>query len=224
MNTAVGYIRVSTEEQSREGISLEMQTEKIKQYAGLNDLTILEIIEDAGVSGKTIKARPGVQRVLSLVRSKQVDGVIVYSLSRLGRNTIEILEMTETMDKYGVALHSITEKLDTQSAMGRFFFTLTASLAQMERQLISERTAAALATKKGKGEKTGGSVPYGYTVADGVLVAEESEQIVISFVRKLRQQGLSIRRIAYTLTSEGTFNRKGRPFQHTQIVRILKAA
>ena len=108
MKRAVGYIRVSTEEQSREGISLEMQAAKIRAYAELNDLELVDTVEDAGISGKSIKARPGIQAVLKMVEARKIDAVIVYKLDRLARNTIECLNMAEGMDKAGCALHSIS--------------------------------------------------------------------------------------------------------------------
>jgi site-specific DNA recombinase len=224
MKKAVGYVRVSTEEQSREGVSLEMQAAKIRQYAELNDLALVEVIEDAGISGKSIKARPGIQSVLDMVKGRQVEAVICYKLDRLARNTIECLEMAKIMDKAGVALHSISEKLDTQSALGRFFFTLIASLAEMERGIISERTAAALAQKRSNGEKTGGSVPYGYRAETGRLIPEPNEQRAIRRIRELRAEGYSYQRIADALSKEGIFTRKGTPFRETQIIRIWKAA
>jgi site-specific DNA recombinase len=221
---AVGYIRVSTEEQSREGISLEMQAAKIRQYVELNDLNLVEILEDAGISGKSIKARPGIQEVLSLVKTRQADAVIVYKLDRLARNTVETLAMASLMDKAGCALHSICEKLDTQSALGRFFFTLTASLAEMEKRLISERTAAALQQKRINGEKTGGDCPYGYKDEAGKLVKDESEQFVISRIHELKANGFSLRRTVSALEAEGFHTRKGTAFSKTQVGRILKAA
>ncbi|HMK34552.1 MAG TPA: recombinase family protein [Desulfomonilaceae bacterium] len=225
MKRAVGYIRVSTEEQSREGISLDMQTAKIRIYADLNDLNLTEIIQDAGISGKTIKARPGIQAVLDMVRAEKTDAVIVYKLDRLARNTIETLEMAKLMDKAGCALHSICEKLDTQSALGRFFFTLTASLAEMERGIISERTAAALAQKKANGMKTGGSRPYGYqAAADGKLIPDPHEQVIISRIRAFRTNGSSLNQIKQELEREGIKPRMGARWHINQIVRILKAA
>jgi site-specific DNA recombinase len=225
MKRAVGYIRVSTEEQSREGISLDMQAAKVRAYAELNDLDLVGIVEDAGISGKSIKARPGIQEVLSMVRARTVDAVIVFKLDRLARNTIEALEIAKLMDRSGVALHSISERLDTQSAMGKFFFTLIASLAEMERNVIAERTSAALAHKRANGEKTGGYAPYGYRGdAEGKLIPDLAEQRVISRMRELRASGYSYRGVAEALTQEGLFTRKGTPFRQTQIIRILKAA
>jgi site-specific DNA recombinase len=225
MKKAVGYVRVSTEEQSREGISLEMQAAKIRQYAELNDLDLAEIIQDAGISGKSVKARPGIQSILGMVQAHKIDAVVVYKLDRLARNTVECLEMAKLMDKAGVSLHSISEKLDTQSALGRFFFTLTASLAEMERNLISERTAAALQQKKANGEFTGGEPPYGFTVGEtGVLVPVLAEQGIVENIKVLKNMGCSTRGIAELLALQGARTRKGTTFTQTQIVRILNAA
>jgi DNA invertase Pin-like site-specific DNA recombinase len=216
---------VSTEEQSREGISLEMQIAKIRQYAALNDLSLVGIYGDPGISGKSVKARPGIQAVLGLVKARKVKAVVTYSLSRIARNTIEALEMARVMDRADVALHSISEKLDTQSALGKFFFTLTASLAEMERNVISERTAAALAQKRKKGEKTGGCCPYGYAAdAKGRLIPDLAERKIIDRIKSLRADGESTRGIARRLTEEGFTTRKGTPFTQNQVLRILKAA
>ncbi|MBF0467171.1 MAG: recombinase family protein, partial [Nitrospirae bacterium] len=124
---AIGYIRVSTTEQANEGISLENQTQKIRQYCQLNELELTVIITDAGVSGKTTN-RPGLIEVLHLVKTKKVQVVVVYKLDRLSRKVLDTLTMIEMFDKATVAFHSITEKIDTASAMGRFFLNITASL------------------------------------------------------------------------------------------------
>jgi site-specific DNA recombinase len=221
---AIGYIRVSTEEQSREGISLEMQAAKIRAYCELNDLSLTEIVEDAGISGKTIKARPGVQKVLQLVKSKKVAAVVVYKFDRLARNTIEALDVARAMNKADVALHSISEKLDTQSALWRFFFTLTASLAEMERNLIAERTSEALKQKRSNGQKTGGYCPYGFTAVEGLLIPDQTEQGTVSAIRGLKEQGLSTRAMVKVLGLEGIRTRKGTHSTQTQVCRILRAA
>jgi site-specific DNA recombinase len=224
MRTAVGYVRCSTVLQSKEGLTTEMQIAKIRQYCALNDLTLVGIYGDPGISGKSIRARPGIKAVLSIVKRKKIDAVVTYSLSRLARNTVEALEISKLMDKANVGLHSITERLDTQSAMGRFFFSLTASLAEMERALIAERTTAALDLKRSKGEKTGGSCPYGYRSVDGKLIPDAGEQRLIKRIKNLRAKGFSYQRIADSLAEKGIFTRKGTKFQATQVSRILKAA
>lgn len=220
--TAVGYVRVSTEDQAKEGVSLDNQKSKIKAYCQLKDLELREVIEDAGISAKNLR-RPGVQKVLRLARRKEIDAVVVYKLDRIFRSTVDALETTKAFDKWGVSFHSIEETLDTRSAMGRFFFTLTAALAEMERRLIGERTKAALAHKRSKSEKTGGDIPFGYDLAQGLLVKNEMEQRVIRLIKRFHDQGLSLRGICSELERDGHKTKRGNAEWHPQsIAHIIK--
>jgi site-specific DNA recombinase len=210
---AIGYVRVSTEDQAKEGVSLDNQKAKIIAYCQLKDLELREIVEDAGISAKNLR-RPGVQKVLRLARKKEIDAVVAYKLDRIFRSTVDALETTKAFDKWGVSFHSIEETLDTRSAMGRFFFTLTAALAEMERRLIGERTKAALAHKRSKSEKTGGDVPFGYDLAHGLLVKNHEEQGIIRLIRNLNRDGYSLRRICRELEQAGHLTKRGNPIWH----------
>jgi site-specific DNA recombinase len=219
---AIGYVRVSTEEQARGGVSLDMQRAKIRSYANLEDMELIDILADEGISGSSISIRPGIQKVLELVRTKKVDAVITYKLDRLCRNTIESLELAKLMDRKGIGLHSITERLDTKSAMGRFFFTLMASLAEMERGLISERISAAMERKREKCEPCNGNPSYGYRIEDWKVIPDAHEQEVIQRIHELHADGCTIWGIRDILTDEGIMNRRGKPFGKTQIHNILQ--
>src|SRR5664280_2088883 len=161
---AVGYIRVSTEEQAREGISLDNQKAKIEVYCELNDLNLVKIIEDAGKSGKDLN-RDGIQSLLGMIKARAVDAVVVYKLDRLSRRVKDTLTLMDLIEKKSVAFHSITERIDTKSAMGKFFLNIMASMNQWERDTISERTKDALQMKIGKNERAG-QIPYGWYLAD----------------------------------------------------------
>jgi len=220
---AVGYIRVSTEDQ-KEGISVDNQRAKINAHASVKDLQLIGIIEDAGISAKNLN-RPGGQEVLKMTRKKEVEAVIVYKLDRMFRSTIDALETTKQFDRWGVAFHSINETIDTQSAMGRFFFTLTAALAEMERGIIGERTKAALKHKRLNGKKTGGDIPFGYYLhADGqTLMEDHKEQQVISLIKELRHEACSLKAICQELKHRGLPTKTGKENWHPQSVsRILK--
>lgn len=218
----VGYCRVSTEEQSREGLSLELQRHKIEAYCELNDLELVRVEEDRGISAKNITGRPGFQRALEAVYAGDADGLVCWKLDRAFRSTTDALTVAERLNKAGKALHSITEQLNTQSAIGEFFFTLMASLAQMERRLIGERTAAAMQRLKEQGKFTGGEAPFGYRHVAGELIPDAEEQRVIAKVRRLRRKKYSIRRIVKALADDGCVNRKGRPFTKTAVERIIR--
>ena len=101
---AIGYIRVSTEEQAATGISLDAQRAKIEAYATLKDLELVGIVEDAGKSAKDLK-RPGVQQVLDMARRKAVDAVIIIKLDRMFRCTVDALNTAQDFDRRGAALH-----------------------------------------------------------------------------------------------------------------------
>jgi DNA invertase Pin-like site-specific DNA recombinase len=203
---------------------MDNQRAKIEAYASLKDLELVEIIEDAGISAKNLN-RPGAQRVIDLARSGNVNAVIVYKLDRMFRSTVDALELTRKFDKWGVSFHSIQETLDTQSAMGRFFFTLTAALAEMERGIVAERTRAALAHKKAKGERVG-TVQYGYRLSgDGrSLVKDPYEQALIEKARELRSSGLSLGKIGAILEAQGFTARNGGSLAAQQVKNILAVA
>lgn len=222
MKKALGYVRVSTEEQAKGGVSLDMQRAKIHAYAALEDMELVEILADEGISGCSIKIRPGVQRLLQIVRAKEVQAVIIYKLDRLARNTVEALEIAQLMDQRNISLHSITEKLDTRSALGKFFFTLLASLAEMERGIISERISAAMERKREKGEPLNNNPAYGYRIVDFRVVPDLEEQQVIRRIRSLHAERHTIYGIIDVLSREGRFNRKGRPFGKTQVHAIIQ--
>lgn len=221
---AIGYCRVSTEDQAREGVSLENQKSKIQAYATLKDLELVEVIEDAGISAKNLN-RPGIKRVLELAKTGQVQAVIVFKLDRMFRSTVDALETTKLFDKWGVSFHSINETLDTQSPMGRFFFTLTAALAEMERGIVAERTKTAMGYKKAQGQRVG-AVPFGYRLTeDGkTLQAIPQEQGAIRAAKALKKVGMSLRKIACELSAQGLIARNGKNFEAMQVKRMLAAA
>lgn len=194
---AIGYARVSTEEQAREGVSLDNQEAKIRAYAEVHDLELIDVIRDEGISGKTLH-RPGIARVLDMAKSREVEAIIVYKLDRLSRKTLDTLNTIELLETAGVAFHSISERIDTKSASGKFFLTIISALAQMERDLISERTVDALSYKRGRREWMG-RVPFGYKVEDNHLVEDADAMQIIQKAKRMKSQGKSIRDISGAL-------------------------
>ena len=217
---AIGYIRVSTEDQAKEGVSLDNQRAKIQAYAALKNLDLVDVIEDAGISAKNLN-RPGVQEVLRQAKAGLVDAVIVFKLDRMFRSTIDALETTKHFDKWGIGFHSINENLDTKSAMGRSFFTLIAAIAEMERQIVSERTKTALQHKKANGEKTGGDVPFGYQAENGNLIEDRREQRIIQLIAQLKAEGHSLRAIAHELRNRGYKSKTGKDTWNPKTVAAI---
>ena len=220
MATAIGYIRVSTEAQAQDGVSLDMQRAKIEAWAMLNDYELKAVHVDAGISGKSAANRPALQTALADCRKGSA--LVVYSLSRLARSTKDTIEISERLAKSGADLVSLSEKIDTTSAAGKMVFRMLAVLAEFERDQISERTASAMQHKKGKQELVG-AIPYGFDLAaDGVnLIPNAIEQDVIQQARDLHTGGMSLRKIAAELHRRGLNARNGALFQATQIQRMV---
>ena len=184
MENAVGYIRVSTEEQATEGVSIQTQDEKVRAYATRRNLNLIDVVVESGVSeGKPLEEREGGRRVLDLVRSKAVAAVVVVKLDRAFRDAADCLMVTREWDRRGVSFHILDmgrQSIDTSSAMGRIFLTMAAGFVELERNLIRERTSTALQHKKAKGERVG-EVPFGRNLADDgeTLIENPREQAVI---------------------------------------------
>jgi site-specific DNA recombinase len=198
---AIGYIRVSTEDQAREGVSLENQGSKIVAYADLHGLELVEVIRDDGLSGKSLE-RPGFERLQGILDAGEAHAVIAYKLDRLSRKTVDILTILDTWDKRGIAFHCIQDRIDTTSAAGRFLVTILSGLAQMERDLISERTKDALAHKK-RNREWCGRIPFGYRIDGTRLVESPVEMEMIQKIKRAYRKDRSGKRATMRELAEG---------------------
>ena len=218
---AVGYIRVSTEEQVREGISLEVQEDKVKKYADLHNLRLTEIIRDEGKSGKDLD-REGIQKIITLCKDRSVDHLIVYKMDRLTRRTLDLLTLVEEVFKPNkVQFHSITERVDTSTAQGKFFLTIIGAMSQMERDLISERTSEALRYKISQGENVG-SPPLGFLAEDKKLYRVDGEFEVVEHIKRLKRKELSLRQIANRLNEQKIPTKRGGSWYAGTVRYILR--
>lgn len=221
MTIAIGYCRVSTTLQAEEGISLDSQAARIRDWCDRNGhaAPIMEV--DEGISGKRADNRPALQRALAAACDNR--GILVtYSLSRLCRSTRDALEIAERIKKAGAHLVSITEAIDTTTAMGEFFFTVMAALGQLERRLIGERTKEALAHKKRNGEKTGGHTPYGFALTDGLLVEAATEQAAIARIRADYHATRNYSKVARGLNGDGVATRTGAKWSAKTVRDIVR--
>lgn len=220
---AIGYVRVSTDGQAQDGVSMDAQEAKLRAWADLNGAESVTIFTDAGLSGKRADNRPALQQALNAVGKG--DALVVYSLSRLARSTKDTITIADALDKRGADLVSMAEKIDTTTAAGKMVFRMLAVLSEFERDQVSERTRLALDHKRACGEKTGGDVPYGYRLEGGRLVPDAGEQKAIGLIRELHGAGNSLRRIAGELEARGYRTKTGRTHWHPQSVKqVLERA
>ncbi|PZN07745.1 MAG: site-specific recombinase [Bacillota bacterium] len=209
---AVAYVRVSTAEQTSEGVSLDGQEERLRAYFTLQGLELVEQIREAGVSAsKPLAERPGGKRLLELVGGRWVQHLVALKRDRLFRDAEDALRQTKARDRAGVALHRVDvggQAVNTATAMGRFFLSMTAAFAELKRSLIAERTQATLSRKKAD-RKAYAPTPYGFDRDGEVLVENPAEQRVLMMVRTWCAQGWSLRRIAEELNRRRIPSKKG---------------
>jgi site-specific DNA recombinase len=202
---ALGYIRVSGPAQAAEGISLDAQRSRIDAWCEATGAELVEIIEDAAVSGsKPLVDRPGGSRIAALLtqRNPEVETVVIARLDRLGRDAAETLTYLKVFAKGSVGLVSIADRIDLGTPQGRAMAGVAAVFAELEKSLISQRTSEALGQLRSQG-RAYGSVPYGFFRDDDRLIPDDIEQRMLARIRQLRGRGLSYDRIARSLNESG---------------------
>lgn len=220
----IAYARVSTADQSDNGVSLEAQRAKMEAYAALYDLAVVDTVVDAGESAKSLN-RPGLQRALAALRSGTAEGLVIVKLDRLTRSVADWQALIDGFfgERAGKQLFSVTDAIDTRTAAGRLVLNVLLSVAQWERETTGERTREALRHKIRLGERCG-KVRFGYDLAnDGrTLVENVSEQQTIALMCDLRALGYSLRQIADHLTAQDILTKEGgHTWTHTAVSRIL---
>ena len=216
LTRVVGYVRVSTERQADEGVSLDAQRAKLRAHCAALDLELVAIEADEGVSAKTLD-RPALQRALATLRDHRADALLVPKLDRLTRRVVDLGHLIETYFAEGRwALVSVADQIDTRTAAGRMTLFILMSVAQWEREAIGERTADALAHLKAEGVPLGRpALGWRHTPATDpatgrrVLAAVEGEQGTVARIGALRAAGHSYAAIARQLAAEGHPSQRG---------------
>jgi len=227
----IGYIRVSTEEQASGGHSLESQRARVKAYSDLYGHEVVEVVEDAGYSAKSMD-RPGMQRVLDAVRAREVEGVVVTRLDRLTRRMGDLVDYVRLCEEKSngrgrarskaVALMAVEEKLDTSTPSGMMLIHLLGTLAEWERGMIGQRVRETMSSMSRRGLRTG-AIPHGYRLApDGkALEPDPAEQAAAQLARDLRAGGASLRAIGRALEESGHANKAGGRWAPTSVKYLL---
>ena len=222
------YTRVSTAAQT-EGFSLEAQQERLYEYAEYRDLEIAGDYCDAGRSGKSIKGRPEFQRMMDDIISQKdnISYVLVFKLSRFGRNAADVLKSMQLLTDYGVDLVSVDDSIDSSTQGGRLTLTILSAVAEIERENITDQFMAGRLQKIRDGKWSGGSVPYGYRSVDRELTIDPYEAKIVRKIFDLyMQEDMGATSVAVTLNDEGYLRKENggadqRPFTYDFIVNVL---
>ncbi len=216
----VGYVRVSTEEQATEGVSLDAQEARIAAYGAAMGWAVSEIVRDAGCSAKSLQ-RPGIAELLDRMRRREIERIIVVKLDRLTRSVVDLAKLLEIAEKRDVAIVSLSERIDTGSAMGRLMLNFMSCVSQWEREAIGERTAAALAHKRSQRQAYCGFVPFGFRREGDRLMEDTVEQAALADMRRMRSEGATLRAIAAMLHERNVRPHHGKAWHPSSIAAIL---
>lgn len=219
---AAVYIRVSTDEQAKSGLGLTDQEQRCRALALARGWEVGEVYADDGVSGVLDPLdRPAAARLMADALAGRVNAIIVLKLDRFARRAEWVHRSLRELEDAGVAFVSVTEPMDTSSAMGRAFIGLAAVFAQLERDLISERTRAAISVKQQRGERIGGAY-MGIRVVDGKEVEVPEERAILEEIRKMRKRGRSLRWIADAMHNRGYPTKRGGQWDASTVAKYCK--
>ena len=224
----IGLVRVSTILQTEEngGTSIQLQTEKLKQYADLHDLELNDVIVDVASGG--LETRDGVEKLKEMIERKEVDKVLIYNVSRAFRSMVHFTTFYEYLKKNNVELISVCEGLRSSRKEHQMIFGIMCSVAAFEKDTINFRLHNGRKTKVRNGERGfGGRLPFGYKRFNGNVITDSNADIVKYIFKKTNQ--LNKRNITKTkktqtllkLLKDRGFTYNGKDFKNWNIRTIL---
>lgn len=196
------YIRVSTEDQVREGFSLGEQEEKLKQLCKYKDFEIYKVYKDAGISAKDMEHRPQFQKMLEDMKAGKINYIVAYKLDRVTRSVRDLETLISTLEQYHCYLICDRDDVNTSTANGRFFVRMLTVLSQLEIEIVSERTKFGMAGAIKAGHIPG-SCPLGYyRDKDKVCRVDHSTKDIVVRIFNMYLEGKSYQTIANILDRE----------------------
>ncbi len=223
---AIGYVRVSTDEQASKGHGLDIQRRAITAYCKANGLALVDVLADEGVSGSNgLDDREGLAEALARIERHEADVLVVYRFDRLARKLLVQLTVIDRLEKVGARVLSTSEPdVEGSDELRELIRNILGSVAAYERAVIRGRMMAGRRAKAAEGRFIGGIPRFGYVALNGELVEDEREQTTVARVRQLDAEGLSLRQIAERLEQEGLRPKRGERWHPVQISRVLDGA
>ena len=217
--TAGVYIRVSTEDQAREGFSLGEQKEKLLALCKFKELEVYKVYEDAGVSAKDMEHRPQFQQMLQDMKDGKINYIVAYKLDRITRSVRDLEELITLLEQYGCYLLCDRDDVNTSTANGKFFVRMLTVLSQLEIEIVSERTKFGLngAIKSGH---IPGQRPFGYTKSEEKkMVIDPTTRPYVEKIFNMYLEGKSFQQIANYFNDNNIYPEK--KWRDTTISKII---
>jgi len=213
----LGYIRVSTGDQQN---SISLQESKIKAFCELNDYELVDIIIDEGVSGSVpIEKRKGGKKLLEQLQSDKFM-VVSWKLDRMFRSAKDCLNTMDYFKATDTHVAFIDLNIDTSTPTGYLVLTMMSAVAELERNMISERITSILQHKK-ENKEVYSSAPYGFNVKKGKLVVNEKEMTIVRAMFEQKSSGVNLNKIARELNSSKVKSKKGGKWHRHTIKKII---
>tara|TARA_B100000780_G_scaffold93139_1_gene64716 strand:+ start:1952 stop:2626 length:675 start_codon:yes stop_codon:yes gene_type:complete len=201
MKKLIGYVRVSSNVSKLKGNSINNQISKVNDFCGLNDYELVDILKDEGLSGMEYSKRDGYLELIERCKTENIDGVVVYCLSRLGRRMKDIIDVMELFNKNDIEFYSVKENINNKDIMGKLMMNILMSFNEFEVDNIRERIIDVKRNNKENG-LVYGKLMYGKDKDGKKLIDNVSELKVVRYMKTLRSKGYSYFRISDRLNEK----------------------
>ena len=216
MKKVIGYIRVSTEYQKLKENSINNQIKSINDYCNNDNMCLIDIFEDNGVSGMN-SDRNGLNQLFDKVKKDNIDMVIVYSLSRLGRKLKDVIGFVEMLDKHNVQFVSLKENFNNNDIVGKLMFNILGSINEFEVNLLSQRISDVKQYKKSVREVYSGKICFGLKRNGKKLINNDTELETLKLIHRLRNNKMSYFKISDYLNERNILSKENKQWYGSSV-------
>ena len=216
----IGYVRVSSEISKIKGNSINNQINKVNDFCNLNDYELVDVLKDEGKSGMEFSKRDGYLELINRCKSENINGVVVYCLSRLGRRMKDIIDVMEMFNKNDIEFYSVKENINNKDIMGKLMMNILMSFNEFEVDNIRERIIDVKRNNKENG-LVYGKLMYGKDKDGKLLIDNVDEMKVVRYMKMLRSKGYSYFRISDRLNEKSIVSKSGGKWYGKSVSNVL---
>ncbi|MBC8305872.1 MAG: recombinase family protein [Pelagibacterales bacterium] len=216
----IGYVRVSSEVSKNKGNSIINQINKVNEFCKYNEFQLIDILKDEGKSGMEFSKRDGYLELIERCKSEDIDGVVVYCLSRIGRRMKDVVDIMELFSKNDIQFYSVKENINNSDMMGKLLMNILMSFNEFEVENIRERIKDVKRNNKENG-LVYGKLMYGKDKDGKKLINDKDEMKVVSYIKSLRSKGWSYLRISERLNDKGIVSKSGKKWYGMSVSNVL---